>query len=402
MSKIVFLSAPAHGHINPTLPMVQELTQRGESVLYYSTEEFRPQIERTGAAFHAYPQTLLTGQALADSVKDGNLSNSTVLMLQSAESLLPFTLRELEREQPDLVIFDSLAVWGKMASTILKIRAAASISHFVFDLKTGRITFREILSMLRQSLPQVPRILAARSRLIRTYGKDAFPPGNPLFPMRDKLNIVYTARTLQPQMALIDETFRFVGPSITPRPTENDLPYESFGKPLIYISLGTIHTGNLEFFKQCFAAFRDYPAHFILSVGKDTDLKTLVQIPPNFTVRNFVPQLEVLQHCQLFVTHGGMNSIHEGLYYGVPLVIIPQQIEQLLNARCIEVRGAALVINKVVGRKAVTASELRAAVETVLSQPSYQSAATALQEELHATGGYRQAADEIQKYIANH
>ena len=45
MSKIIFLNIPAHGHVNPTLPVVQELVRRGEQVRYYNTEEFRPQIE---------------------------------------------------------------------------------------------------------------------------------------------------------------------------------------------------------------------------------------------------------------------------------------------------------------------------------------------------------------------
>ena len=36
MSKIVFFCIPAHGHTNPTLGVVRELTARGHEVLYYS------------------------------------------------------------------------------------------------------------------------------------------------------------------------------------------------------------------------------------------------------------------------------------------------------------------------------------------------------------------------------
>ena len=48
MAKSVFFNIPAHGHVNPTLPLVQELLRRGESVIYYVTEEFRPKIEAAG------------------------------------------------------------------------------------------------------------------------------------------------------------------------------------------------------------------------------------------------------------------------------------------------------------------------------------------------------------------
>jgi UDP:flavonoid glycosyltransferase YjiC (YdhE family) len=52
MSKIVFVEMPAYGHVNPTLPVVRELVRRGEQVVYYDSEEFRPQIEQAGATFH--------------------------------------------------------------------------------------------------------------------------------------------------------------------------------------------------------------------------------------------------------------------------------------------------------------------------------------------------------------
>ena len=402
MSKIIYLGAPAHGHLNPILPVARELVHRGAQFISYNTEEFRPQIERTGAVFRAYPPTELTSQAMIESVKDGNLANSSVLMLRAAESLIPLLLVELAREQPDLVIFDSLSVWGKMATTILNVRAAASITHFVFDLKSGRVTFGETLRMIRLGVSAVPQLLAARNRLIRRYGKAAFPPSNPLFPMRDKLNLLFSARDLQPAMPLLDSTFRFVGPSIRPRPATGDfslnLPSD---RPLIYISLGTIHSAHLDFYHQCFAAFADHPAHFVLSAGNEVDLGALKPIPANFSVYNSVPQLEVLQQSTLFITHGGMNSIHEGLYYGVPLVVIPHQFEQLLNARNIEARCAAFVIDNYVRGKSITSLELRGAVDKVIETPSYQNAAGELQTMLQATGGYRQAADEIQAYMAS-
>lgn len=55
MNRIVFVGTPAHGHVNPTLPVVQEMVQRGEQVIYYNSEEFRAKVEGTGAAFRAYP-----------------------------------------------------------------------------------------------------------------------------------------------------------------------------------------------------------------------------------------------------------------------------------------------------------------------------------------------------------
>jgi MGT family glycosyltransferase len=396
MSKLIYLTPPAYGHVNPTLPVVQELIQRGEQILYYNTEEFRPQVERTGATFRAYPTSGLTSAEISRLVQDGNLANVTGLILRSTEQLLPFLLAEFSREKPDLVIFDSIAMWGKMATTQLGLRAAASISHFVLDERQMKL--RDMLGILWQVLPTMPGILSARRRLIRAYG-NAYPATNPLFPMRGQLNIAFTTRELQPDTPIIDETFRFVGPSLNPQTRSEDFPFDMLGQePVVYISLGTLHATQPEFFRSCFEAFADFPAQFVLSVGKQTNLSELGLIPANFIVRPSVPQLELLQRTDIFITHGGLNSVHEGLYYGVPLILIPQQFEQLLNARCVAARGAGLILEARL--KSITADALRQALQATLSESRYREAARELQSAVRATGGYRQAADEIQAYIS--
>ena len=92
MSKIIFITPPAQGHFNPVLPVMRELVQRGERVICCNNEEFRPQIEKTGAEFRAYPPSILTSAAISEALADGNLSKPHLLMLQSAAVLTPFTL----------------------------------------------------------------------------------------------------------------------------------------------------------------------------------------------------------------------------------------------------------------------------------------------------------------------
>lgn len=59
MAKALFLSLPLSGHINPSLPLVQELVTRGAEVVYYATDAFAPAIERTGAKYRAYRNAFL-------------------------------------------------------------------------------------------------------------------------------------------------------------------------------------------------------------------------------------------------------------------------------------------------------------------------------------------------------
>ena len=43
--KIAWFCIPAHGHTNPTLGLVKELTNAGHEIFYFSFEQFRENIE---------------------------------------------------------------------------------------------------------------------------------------------------------------------------------------------------------------------------------------------------------------------------------------------------------------------------------------------------------------------
>jgi MGT family glycosyltransferase len=128
-----------------------------------------------------------------------------------------------------------------------------------------------------------------------------------------------------------------------------------------------------------------------LSAGADTDLDSLGAIPENIVVRNYVPQLDILKRADVFVTHGGMNSVSEGLWYGVPLVVIPQGSDQYLVAKRVETLGAGVALDK----RGITPEALRQAVESVLSDEGKRANIKAIQESFREAGGYVRAADVI-------
>jgi MGT family glycosyltransferase len=396
---VAFVLPPAHGHVNPTLPVMRELVSRGERVVCYDTDEFRPQIERTGATFRAYPVTDVSPAVLARLLQGGRLIDVTLLILRGTRGLVPFMIDSLAGDRPDLVVFDSVALWGKMAASRLRIPAAASITHFVMDHR--QLALRDLVPLVWQVLPSLPALLVARRRLARDY-PDAMPAGHPIFPLRDRLNILFTTPELQPVTPIIDSTFRFVGPSIDAR-TRADVPAldpPPATGPLVYIALGTIQTAQPAFYRACFEAFDRFPATFVLSIGTQTVAADLGAVPRNFVVRPVVPQLEVLERADAFISHGGLNSVHEALYFGVPLVVLPHHLEQLLNARAVAQQGAGVVLEERLRGRAVTPGVLRAALETVLSNAGYRQAAARVQQSLRASGGYGQAAGELQAYAA--
>jgi MGT family glycosyltransferase len=203
---------------------------------------------------------------------------------------------------------------------------------------------------------------------------------------RSDLNIVYTSRLFQPFAETFDERFHFVGPTVASGTVQR-----AAQPALVYVSLGTLFNTDASFYRNCFDAFRDQNVQVIMSVGSNVPEASLGPPPPNFSVQSYVPQLEVLQRASAFVTHGGMNSVSESLYFGVPLVVIPQMGEQETVGRRVEELGAGLYLAKA----DATAASLRASVERVLADGRFREQAAVVRESFTAAGGAARAAGAI-------
>jgi len=209
---------------------------------------------------------------------------------------------------------------------------------------------------------------------------------------RSDLNIVYTSRLFQPCAETFDEHYQFVGPSMGARIESAEFPWEQVRHPVVvYASLGTLFNTDTGFYRRCFEAFQGEDCQVILSVGANVVPESLGPAPANFIVRAHVPQLEVLQRATAFVTHGGMNSVSESLYYGVPVVVIPQMSEQAIVGRRVEELGAGLFI----GKDEVTAERMRDAVRRLLTEGRFRAQAGIVRESFQEAGGVGRAADAI-------
>lgn len=104
--------------------------------------------------------------------------------------------------------------------------------------------------------------------------------------------------------------------------------------------MGSIISSRI-FCRRCIKAFGDKNLSVILSTGK-IDPKTLGPIPSNIFACSFVPQLDVLQQADLFITHCGMNSVNEAMSFGVPMLALPIINDQIGNANRIVELGIGL------------------------------------------------------------
>jgi MGT family glycosyltransferase len=396
----VALIYPTHGHIAPVLGVVEELVRRGERVIFYATGRSRSRIESTGAEFRSYA---VGHDAFSPTPPTDGLFSDMARLGALTEQLLPALSEQVRRDQPDYLLVDSKSLWGRLVGQVLE-TPAVTLS-VVFAIQRGIIGVPDLVNGLYGGASR-EKMLAGLAALSR-YGEigrrlqachGTVCPGiveylgNP-----QPLNIIFTSREFQLQGEAFGEEFQFVGPSIAPsRDASLDLGFEiADDRPLVYISLGTTFNNAPEFYRACFEAFAGAPWQVVLSTGKDS-FQDLPRPPENFVVREFVPQLKVLERASLFLTHGGMNSANEGLYHGVPLLVTPQRGDQyLVGARVAEL-GAGLCLPP----QNVTPRRLRETASEVLSKPQFRARAVALGKSLREAGGYRRAADAILSFAA--
>ena len=387
MSKIVFFCIPAHGHTNPTLGVVDELVKRGHEVVYYSYNQFREKIESLGAEFIACDnydmEQKLTPE---DATKIGkDMAFSTQILVDTTLGLDDMVCEHMQRLQPDCIVADSMAVWGKAVALKLGIPFVSSTTTFAFNQHSAKIMKKgigELFGMLF-SMPKV-------NRQIKRLQDKGYPVKSILDIIQndnETNTIVYTSPQFQPCSETFSDKYSFVGPSVRPA-TENIVKTKD---KLIYISLGTVINNSLDFYKKCISAFVDTDYQVIMSVGNLIDIKDLGNIPDNFTVKSFVDQIAVLNKADVFLSHCGMNSVSESLYYQVPLVMYPQTSEQSGVATRVEQLKAGLRIKK------LSAESIREAVETVMNTSTYRENSIAISNGFKSCTGAKGAADKIEK-----
>jgi MGT family glycosyltransferase len=385
---VLMINIPAEGHVNPTLGIVKALVNRGDSVHYVTTEEFRERIEGLGAYVHVHTDHLkgISPQHLA------NVYEFVQIQLKIAHEILSITHKLADTITFDYIYHDTFGA-GLLVKDYLKLPSISSSSGFAVPKEqVFKILKSDKAGMSLNPSPEVEQKNADLTKQLEDkFGVKVKQPLQFIMNHSD-VNIVYTSRAFQPGGEYLDDSYVFIGPSITKRVQANDFPLEKLhDQKVLYISMGATLQGLEDFFRTCIEAFRDFEGKVVLSVGKTTDISKLGSFPENFIVRNYVPQLEVLQHTDLFITHGGMNSTSEALYYEVPLIVIPQTSDQPMVANRLEELHAGYRIDP----HEVSIEKLQEAVQTVLSNPAYRENAKKVSKSFKEAGGVEKALKAI-------
>ena len=387
MSKIVFFCIPAHGHTNPTLGVVRELVSRGHQVWYYSYNMMREKIESAGATFiscddYDTEQTLNA----KDSARMGkDLAFSTKILVDTTLALDDKVCKEIAELKPDCIVADSMALWGKLAAQKFDIPFVSSTTTFAFNQHSAKIMKQSIKDMVKMLFS-----MTKTTKQVKRLQNKGYPIKNILDIIGNDDNthtIVYTSPEFQPCSETFSEKYAFVGPSI--RSANEEI--EKKRDKLIYISMGTVNNDMMPFYRACISALRDTDYQVIMSVGNLVSIEDFGELPENISVYSHVDQIAVLKKADVFVSHCGMNSVSESLYFEVPLVMLPQTSEQKGVAERVSQLGAGIKLDKSDGAAVLSA------INKILSVDTYKQNAKKIAEGFKNSSGAKGAADKIIK-----
>ena len=357
--KILFINLPYHGHVIPTIGLVQELVKAGHQVTYLMPHDWSDQLNDSGADFLGY-------------------ENHPKLDKQIRNA---FFKAEEEIASHDLVLYEQFFFVGKHLAK----KHGKPCARIFTAPATNKQLMREFISSggpmgifrlpLIGTLWTMDAVKGLGIKLKCSNWLDEIVENPP------ECNLVYTLRAFQPCLEdFPEEQFHFIGPSVYDR-KEEDFPILS--KPVICISLGTILKGAEKFFHTCIDAFKNENVTVVLSVGKNFDIAKLGKLPDNFIVKDHIPQITVLKQAGLFITHGGLNSVSEAMIHGVPMLVIPFVSDQPVNARQVEKLG----LGKVLEYKAITADKLKETAMAVMEDDQIRENLRKMQEEIARAPG---------------
>lgn len=290
--------------------------------------------------------------------------------------------REVQRivaeVRPDQVIVDHLAFSARLALLSAGIRHADVVLGHPSALPVGDevygyppewpVAFRPrpaALEALHLACEEVSAAFTAQWNAALFSLDPAAPPSRDAFmESGDVLLLNYPAELHDPARTALLPSHAFLGSAVREEAADDEVDrwLAAGDLPIVYVSFGSFLSVRGDVLARVAEALRGLDVRVAIATGA-TDPAELGPIPGSWLVRGFLPQVTLLRHAALAVTHGGNNSVTEAMTAGVPLLVLPFSTDQFAGAAALETAGFGLSLDPNV----VSADELRVAAEALLA-----------------------------------
>lgn len=437
---ILFASTAHAGQINPLLAIAGELSRHGVPGLWFaSTDNRRDDIERaaTGSPIHFVScgiddrtKELVEDPAVYTALTKGPLTTDSFLlamrwMFDQKRLTVEYQrmLAHIDRVQPRLMVIDISTISALDAAMTRRIPFIVSLPSTPSGLFIKRLPWD--YPALGSGLP---RQMSAKQKLANFWYRlrlqSVMVTRFPFFSFAGRRMAMGIANPFGDIARYSDaataifcySVFGLEYPFSAPRhlhllgamvPSESAATQESTElsrwldshPSVIYVGLGTLVRLSHGQITALITAFKHLgPNHHILWKLPDSQRARLPpagSLPTNVRIEHWIPsQLGVLAHpnVRVFLTHGGGNGFHEGIYFGKPLLVMPFWLDCFDFAMRAIDSGVGLALDR---PPSFTADEVAVKLERLLTESSFQERAQYWGEQLRKAGGVSRATDLI-------
>lgn len=340
MARIVFFTDIEEGHLFPSFGLANSLRKRGHQVLYIGVPDNEKHIRDQGFDFipvftNIYPKGF--NERRKQLHKEGR-PNITRQRLHFDELISePFGLF-LKNMEANLFVM----------STFLNIEALIFYYRFgITPVLYTPLLWETDINILSNCVDEVLKMpqenMSKLIGLTDSLGIKASSFAALLQPLNQFCELILCPEEMETGKRKIENNAYYIEPSISGRKGQGDislLTEAANGKKIIYASMGsqTVAYGEIchLFFDALLQVMRleeMRDLHLVLSVGKGKEAQELKPLSNNVSIVPWVSQLDILQVSSLAIIHGGLGTVKECIYYGVPMVVIPIVRDQPGNAK---------------------------------------------------------------------
>jgi len=383
MSRALFVVLAEKGHVHPFIGPAQELARRGHDVGFYAPCDLREPLGRAGFAAERVfggegprPPDSNRGQAFAELVGDRARLRAWIsaMLVDTVPAEVERLAAVVRAFRPDVIVADPMAY----AAPIVAARTGVPWAGVSTSLNA--VVPEDWTSELITTTRALPR-----AELFAAYGltRVTFRVSDWLSPY---LNVAFTTSALigrdVPGVLLAGASLPLAARGDEGQAIDLD------ERPLVLMSLGSQIYHQPRMFEVVAEASRGQPWQLVLAMG---ELAHTWAAPQDVRVVAYAPQLALLPRTRVLVTHGGANSVMEGLAHGVPMLVSPICNDQPHNARFIAAAGAGLVCDLAVAG----VDEVRARLCALYEDSSARAIAGRIAHSYRAAGGPSAVADAV-------
>lgn len=370
--KVLFVNVSSIGHVAPTFNLVHHLSRAGAQVAYLEVEEHRAELESVGARFLPLQPFSMTGRPQGQQIA----ALPAILAHSAVEATGP-VLDAIASERPDIVVHDSLCLWGRLAADIAGVRRVASIASAA--LSRRMLSEEPIARRWAEAAGPTEALDAHFERswqlIYDRYGcrrKDKIDS----ILNRAPVNVVHLSRSLQPKEREFADDYLFCGSGQPIRHVRQDFSWPLIeGRRLVFMSFGTAHDPGHSFYARVAKAMRSIDAALVVVASPSMAKAGSIDWPASTVVcaNGAAPQVELLDRADLFISHVGGGAVREAVWAATPILGLPQTFEQDLFCHHLADQGLAIRLTD-----DPSVSEIRSAITTMLGDDDYRASARAL------------------------